>query len=265
MRRSRLLKFLGLGVVVVVTGIVLVGTLLPDTEVHLLGITGGIALAEPAFALAEDRHFLQEEAGMAAYMQTGQTIDVGKAKGVFRTIEKQTDTYIVGSVALPDYTAAEDVHVFVHQEGWLVSYYTREEPASKIVDWARYTPGSVPTKLELGLSIVAGWVGVPVKNVNYYAFHYPSAEKLTVIADSTTDGFYLTIPSEFTIHERAVSSSNHAGTVQRYGRLSPGELSLDVRHFVNRDSYRVRIDGKEALHHGSGCRHYAIVLVYREP
>jgi len=262
MRRSRLLKFLGLGVVAVVASIVLVGALLPDTEVPLLGITGGIALAEPAFAQAEDGHFLQEEAGMAAYMRTGQTIDVGKAKEAFRTIERQTTTYVVGSVALPDYTAAEDVHVFVHQEGWLVAYYSRQEPASKIVDWARYSPGSVPTKLELGLSIVAGYAGVPVKDVNYYAFHYPSADKLTVIADSTIDGFYLTIPSEFTVYERAVASSNLAGTVQRYGTVSPGELSPDVRRLVNRDSHRVRIDGKEVLYHGSTCRHYAIVLVY---
>ena len=272
MRRSRLLKFLGLGMVVVVAGIVLVGTLLPDAEVPLLGITGGIALAEPAFASTTDSNFLEQEAGIAAYADYARQLNLAKAKEKFRTIERETDTYIVGSVGLLGYTEDEDVHMFVHRDGWLVAYYTKHEPACRMIDWARYSPPVFGTKLALALDSLTGHLDLEHKAPGYYAFNYPEANRLMLIADRAS--FHVTIPGTVIVHERAISYSRNSGKESKYLRLAPGELSLDFRHLVDFEmgfyiysqSYaRINGERKLTLSRSDLLDGVGISLVYREP
>ena len=64
----------------------------------------------PGFAFGAS--FLEEEAGISAHAKldplTAQNlIDAATA---YKTIERQTAEYIVGSVALPNYSEADDVH-----------------------------------------------------------------------------------------------------------------------------------------------------------
>jgi len=253
-------------------GIILVGTLLPDTEVPLLGITGGIALAEPAFASTTGANFLEEEAGIAAYVNYARQLNLAKAKEKFRTIERETDTYIVGSVGLLGYTADEDVHMFVHREGWLVAYYTKHEPACRMIDWARYSPPAFGTKLALALDSLTGHLDLEHRNPGYYAFNYPEANRLMLIADRNS--FYVTVPGTLVVHERAISFSRATGTESKYSRLEPGELSLNVRHlvdfergtFTSSPSYaRINGERKLTLSRSDQIDGVGISLVYREP
>ena len=132
---------------------------------------GTMFLARPAFAAGMDTTFLEEEAGISTYTNVGQAIDLEAAKSVFRTIEYETDEYIVGSVPLPDYGETEDVHVFVHRDGWVVSYYLRDEPTAKIVDWENYGGGVIRgTKLEDGIFVVCAAIGVSGGDYKYYHF-----------------------------------------------------------------------------------------------
>jgi len=229
--------------------------------------------------------FLEEEAGISAYTNVGETIDLEKAKTAFRTIEYETDEYIIGSVPLPDYPETEDVHAYVHKDGWIVAYYLKEEPAAKIIDWEDYGTDEkiTGTKLEDGISVVCNAAGVPMRNIKYYDFRYPNADKLMIVADaqwgSGTDTFKLKIPSDFVFYERSYShccrkggsawgytpysemyideeqiSHIYEGNTD-YGMLSPTQLSLDMFHTI-------KIYG--AFGSTGGASFGAIVLIYRE-
>ncbi len=100
----------------------------------------GISLIRPAFAQEAEASFLEKEAGISAYTNLNQKIDLVKVKTAFRTVEKETSTYIVGSVPVPGYDEDSwkewpDVHCFVHKDGWIVAYYLADVPTSKIMYW----------------------------------------------------------------------------------------------------------------------------------
>jgi hypothetical protein len=224
--------------------------------------------------------FLKEEAGISAYTNVGEAIDIEKVKSVFRTIEYETSEYIIGSVPLPDYEETEDVHAYIHTDGWVVTYYLKEEVVAKILDWNDYTTDEkiTGTKLEDGVSMVCNAAGVPIRDLKYYDFRYPNAEKLMIIADAQwtdgTDTFNIKLPGEFVFYDRSYSHytyKSHGSTLKideneissiggygssatNYGQLSPTQLSLDTFHTVSLwhdDRY-----GGESFD--------AIVLVYRE-
>ncbi|MCL0095042.1 hypothetical protein M1O52_00610 [Dehalococcoidia bacterium] len=231
------------------------------------GISGLITLARPAFAAGTaGANFLEEEAGISAFTNVGREIDLVRARGAFRTIERETDEYIIGSVGVPGLGEANDVHVFVHRDGWVVAYYGRERPAAWIVDWRDLET----TKLEAALMQVTTAAGVSIGDVNYYDFRHPEAEKLMIIIDH--DSFNLKIPGAFTVFERSYSfrdgfysdiwrddsslTINGDTIVSRdewrgrvYATLTPAQLRPDVFHTVS-------TAGRETS--------VAIVLVYRE-
>ena len=246
----------------------------------------GVAGASPVDVAAQraGTTFLEEEAGISAYTNVGEAMDIEKVKATFRTIEYETSEYIIGSVPLPDYEETEDVHVYVHKDGWVVTYYLKEEVVAKILDWNDYTTDEqiTGTKLEDGVSVVCNAAGVPIRDLKYYDFRYPNAEKLMIIADAQwtegTDTFNIKLPGEFVFYDRSYShyaydslgstlkiDENEISSlgacndypVTHYGQLSPTQLSLDTFHTVS-------------LWHSGNLNNYkgeafdAIVLVYRE-
>ena len=234
-------------------------------------------------ALRAGTSFLEEEAGISAYTDVGQEIDLEDARDAFRTIEYETDEYIIGSVPLPDYAETEDVHAYVHKDGWVVAYYLEDEPVAKIVDWEDYSTDEIitGTKLEDGVSVVCNAAGVPIKYLKYYDFRYANADKLMIVADAQwtegTDTFDIKLPSDFVFYERSYShyaynsydstmkidekvisriDSCRYYSVTNYGQLSPTQLSLDTFHTIS------------LWHHEGGDfqgeAFDAIVLIYRE-
>lgn len=263
--------------------IVLLAMLAVITVVGLLAgtlsTTGTEALLE-----ADGTNFLEEEAGAAMYMNAGQALDLSKARTAYKTIEKETDTYIIGSMSLLDLPETEDVHCFVHVDGWIVTYYLKEEPLTKIVAWEYYSGGELTsTKLDQGIAKMCGYVQVPVPpetEIKKYHFQYPSANNWMIVTKSQygegTSSFNLQIPNEFTVYERSWShwakggSSMYPDTSQLkiddtlishistkgpakmdYGELAYGELPPGQLHEVSVSS------GDQA--------HVAIGLVYLEP
>ena len=99
-----------------------------------------LSLVSPVYALGATTvpTFLEEEAGMSMYVNIGKPIDLSKAKAVYKIIEKETTDYVVGSLSLPGLPQTDDVHCFVHKDGWIVVYYLKGEPISKIIDWNYY-------------------------------------------------------------------------------------------------------------------------------
>jgi hypothetical protein len=234
-------------------------------------------LVSPAFAQSTTTGttFLEEEAGMSIYVNIGASIDLSIAKPVYKTIEKETADYIVGSVSLPDLPETDDVHCFVHKDGWIVVYYLKAEPISKIIDWNYYSGGKLTkTKLQVGLEKMGLALGANVAGAKYYNFQYPYADKWMIIFESIETGvedtFNVKIPSTFNIYERSWSLHSPTGYLYlyiddayidyasggtRYGTLTAAQLAPDVFHTVKIHS---QYDGQYYTYRS------AIALTYKE-
>lgn len=210
---------------------------------------------------------IENEAGMSAYFKSPTTINLNSVVSLFRTIESQTATYIIGSIAVPDYPETEDVHVYIHVDGWVLAYYLKADPSGKIFDWKAYTGGAnIPTKLENVLSIVASQIGAPSPTPTYYDFRYPNATHLMLIADrlaDSLDSFQVNLPGSFGYYERSWSTyqseyildgtylASGCGTSQ--GTLTATQLSPDTFHTIKGNYF---------------CSNYmsiGLVLIYRVP
>lgn len=238
----------------------------------------------PAFAQSASLNttFLEEEAGMSIYVNVGAVINLSVARTAYKTIEKETSEYIIGSLSLPGLPETEDVHCFVHKDGWIVVYYLKAEPISKIIDWKNYNYSAnkiSKNKLQLGLDKMGNATGATVTNVKYYNFQYPNATKWMIIIDwrdgAGTDSFNLKIPGNFTVYER--SWSHYAQNIDEwfreyayfridgsiintitedgkteYGQLTAAQLSPDVFHTISIDCDKY------------GRQSGAIALAYKE-
>jgi len=232
------------------------------------GKNGEIALIKPPFlsnvsaATSPGPNFLYQEAGISAYTNVGETIDIGAIKSVFRTVERQTSDYIVGTVALPNHPVSDDVHVYVDKNGWVVAYYFKDKTASAILEWNSGAISGI--NLETAIDIIVKTVGTYTANKYYYDFSYPDANKLTIIVGGgSNSSFKLKIPSSFKVYEYSYSffvtppfdgslylDNNRILTSSpgvNFGLLSSTQLTPDVLHTIR-----------------SGSDYVAIVLVYKE-
>lgn len=218
--------------------------------------------------------FLDDEAGTAYYTNVSQILNLVTAKAQFRTIEADEPDYVVGSLELSGLPETEDVHCFVHIDGWIVAYYHKAEPVGKIIDWNYYSAGTLlKTKLSIGLEDMCLALGVTPTYTNYYNFEFPNANKLKIIIEERvhtgTDSFEIKLTSAFTYYERSWAhyitdglsrfylDTNVISEVTNgdfdYGELTPVQLTMDIFHTV--DIYTV-ITGER----GYG----AILLIYSD-
>jgi hypothetical protein len=167
-----------------------------------------------AVSTQEGTAFLEDEAGVSAYVNTSQSIDLNKAELCYRNIEYNCSDYIIGSVELPDLPEDEDVHVYVSADGWIVAYYLKDEPAGKIMQWIGYNGSEInTTKLEDAISKMCTCVEIPYQQIksdtNYYDFKYPDANRLMIIVDRMdvygTDKFEFKIPGEYEVYNASWS------------------------------------------------------------
>ncbi len=176
--------------------------------------SGGLLfLTLPAFAqAARADEFPYNEAGISAYVDMGQAIDLARSETAFSGIEASEPEYIIGSVELPN--LAEDMwpHVYVGGDGWILAYYPKSEPTSRLVQWVGYQQDEITTTtLRDALVQVTQRMGLSTSTVlaslGYYHFQYPSATKLLIAVDTTkgTDTFTYTIPSGLDLYEASWS------------------------------------------------------------
>jgi hypothetical protein len=211
--------------------------------------------------------YLDSEAGISAYYDSEFSINLNNAKNAFRTIETQTEDYIIGSVAVPNYVEHFDPHVYVHTSGWIMAYYLRSDPVSKIVDTKGYTISSTLLKTVVGK--VAAEAGVPFTDVTYYDFRYPNATNMILVAEDSGVGdktFTIKIPSSYGYYERGWNVAGSSCTFRlngvnnpniiyntfthKYGTLTASQLLPEVDHTVELPSAN---------------RNYGVlIIIYRE-
>jgi len=147
--------------------------------------------------------FLKQEAGPALYMNAGQTLSLTQAKTAYRNIEMETPDYIIGSMAVPSCpSVTDDVHCYVHKDGWIVVYYLKGEPLSKVVSSVYYSGGQLTsTKLDDGMEKVCNALGILKSGVKRYHFQWPSANNWEMVAG--TSAFNIKVPGSFNVYERS--------------------------------------------------------------
>lgn len=232
-----------------------------------------LALEQPSLvALAatdgqEGVNFLQQEAGISAYVKVDQAIDIPRLRAAFKVVEQLSDTYLTGQIAIPDLEENWHPRVFVTQDGWIVAYYPHHEPTSKMLaTWIRSANTTLTgTPLELAIretlrSVRISPLPTIMEGIRYYHFQHPTANRIMLIREDTNgdDFFYLTIPSGLGILDATwIAYDNISGSSGmwidgntitseyedfgiRFGDLLP-RLKPDTRHtiFVRRGSYGV--------------------------
>jgi hypothetical protein len=218
-------------------------------------------------ATREGTTIIEEEAGISVYINVSAKINLTKAKAVYRTTEHETENYTIGAVALPGYPVTEDVHVYVHKDGWIVAYYLNDEPVAKIINWFEYQcphPRDITrTKLKDAVVKVCDGAGVPLNwsYRKYYDFRAPNANRMMFVTGAQRVGYELSstfkikIPGDLMVCERswshfAANSSNSSrmkidehtinsfgpctdGWVTEYGIHTSVQLKPDVFHTVS--------------------------------
>ena len=174
--------------------------------------TNSFDMTRPDGVLAVSSFLGDGAAGISAYGQvSGPNLEL--AKNAFRNVEKDTDEYIIGSVALPDYEETDDVHVYVDISGWIVAYYCSTEEASKIIDWVDYhSAGEITgTKLSDAISIVTSAMSVtPPEDIKYFDFRYPDATEMMIVIDKEfvrgeTETFNIKVPTSHLMYSKTWS------------------------------------------------------------
>lgn len=177
---------------------------------------GEITLQMPPFlsiAKAEANQpasFADDEAGIAAYINVNQTIDLSKVDDLCRTIEEQNANYLLCSIGVPDYDENHDPKVYVHKDGWVMAYYRNSEPTSKIFDWKHFKGDSKATiTLEQVINQIVTKIGAAFTTPTYYHFAFPNANKMILVFEKTTpettDTFQAQLPGNFAYNERSWS------------------------------------------------------------
>lgn len=170
-------------------------------------------------------NFLEGTAGISAWFQFSDSVNLQSnlLRNKFRYIESESTTYLLGPVPVDGYSdVLDDVKVFVHSSGYVVAYYPRSEPTSKIFD----NPTLQPTRLETVLAKIADAIGTVDYQVNWYHWLYPQANRMLLVGrfrGNTGDSpFTINLSGSFEYFERSwikIASSSGNGTLTMDGAI----------------------------------------------
>lgn len=188
------------------------------------------AFAPPPVEAAGET-FLEKEAGITAYarLEWLESADKNWSKilGQFYSIEKQDVGYVVGTLRMYPISvktlSGMEPHVYVSKNGWVVAYFLKNEPAVRLICWpgGSVCPGGEGSNT-LGWAIqqVSAAGAAVAKDVSYFDFRYPSANRLFVARGNT---FSVLVPSSMTVYERSFSIH-----VKSYSQCSDGIIKVKI-------------------------------------
>jgi hypothetical protein len=211
---------------------------------------------------------LDDEAGISAYFETTDPINLDNAEDAYRVVEAKTSDYIIGSVPVPGYPEFYDPHVFVHKDGWILAYYLKEVSVAKIIDILSATVST--TNLHTVVSEMASAAGVPFTSVNYYDFRYPNATHILMVGENDSSGtsFTITLPSSYGYYERGWARDyygsnsiklNGVGLPRSYYYGSPYFLSFGVI-----TASQLLPDTEHTVEITTSGSYGVLIIVYRE-
>lgn len=169
--------------------------------------------------------FPKEDAGMSAYVKTD---DINENNNITKITEavaffeslgngmlvKGENTHVIGKmpvkIEIEGYSFNLNPYIYVDIEGWIVAYFSKDDPSSKIVQWTNYSPGDISvTILEEAINKMTAELDLLYSSLSYYHFQYPEANRMTIVIDtvnsldSPINNFSVTVPG--TVHESSYS------------------------------------------------------------
>jgi hypothetical protein len=189
------------------------------------GSTGGplgyaISLIRPALVQADTTTFPVDEAGIAAYVKLDSVdiTDLTEALSFYSSVTKQASTYVIGTVQVPNVTGPNYPHVYIGLDGWIVAYYLNTEEASRIMQWNGYEKGIITTTtLKDAIDIMCTSIGVNYSTgLNYYDFEFPSANRMTLIAETMPDYGWDFVPDVYNSFSVTIPGVLYEGSYSIY-------------------------------------------------
>ena len=159
--------------------------------------------------------FPEGEAGLAAYINTGQAVDLDKLKAIFSPVREVGENYILGTVPISDWGGNIDINLYADTDGWIVAYLKKEDPVSMVMQWGdsdadNPTIGVIKsTTLEDAIYKAgdAAAVGIVSNDINYYHFGFPNANRMMIIVKvQPTSGVgihQIEIPTNYNLFDSA--------------------------------------------------------------
>lgn len=238
----RAMKFL------IVSGILAFGLLAgliaeqsPAEESGLDNVNTSFALAPPAFAQGvPGDQFPASEAGVSAYIRVGESVDIKKARALFRGIQASGIDYLVGIVEIKGLPEELWPHLYVNADGWFLAYYSKFDPASKLMPWNGYQGGPITTTTlrealvqfttqYFASTQVAFSFSAVEEDLHYYDFRYPEATAFVLAADQVgpdeeEDSLRYAIPTGVLVYEG--SWAHYASDVHTWSTSQVDKVEL---------------------------------------
>lgn len=188
-------------------------SLVPPSFISTVRAAGGAGGGGGISAGTTPTTFPADEAGIAAYVSVGSSVDLNKTYAAYEDVIDTSSTHIIGTVRILNLIGDSVPLVYVGADGWVIAYYPEAEPASRIMQWINYSaPYINTTTLADAISKMATALGVDYESIKgdikYYDFRYPEAILMTMIVETagfSEDSFNLTIPEMFTLYNASYS------------------------------------------------------------
>ena len=202
--------------------------------IHLIAI---LFLAGCAAADAGDA-FPQDEAGMCAYVNIGESINLEDAVGAYTQMLELSATHAIGTIAIGNVHATDNIHVYVDVNGWIVAYLLRTEETAAMIQWSSVNvsnPVFERTTLSDAISnmctaIDVNYTGVE-GNIQYYDFEYPDADNMLIFTNTrTSDGddyTHVLVPDTNTLYAANYSLVNTAYSNRGWSKLYVDGVRLE--------------------------------------
>lgn len=240
---------------------------------YFLIITGILMLTMNANA-----SFPVDDAGIVAYVSVGSSADLNKTYATYEDVLDSSATHIIGTVRIANNIGYSVPLVYVGADGWVVAYYPKAEPASKIMQWNGYSKPYVnTTTLADAISKMATALEVSFEgikgDIKYYDFRYPEANLMTMIVETgggySYNSYNLTIPETMTLYN--ASYSHFGRSVNRVSSLTVDGTDISsVTYALTYGYYNITRDFKKDVPHkveiyGDGFAGFgaSTVLIYR--
>ena len=163
--------------------------------------------------------FPEDEAGISAYVNVGESIDLEEVSTIFDQIIAVNETYVIGKVPIPNFGGNIHLHLYADINGWIVAYFTKDEPASKIMQWSGTDTNNPKiteiktTTLEDAIEKACNATGIDYAgikpNIKYYDFEFPDADGMLLFvktrATSGSNYTHVSIPSDYALYEASYS------------------------------------------------------------
>ena len=159
--------------------------------------------------------FPEDEAGISAYVNVNQSINITEAVKAFTQIEELSQTHAIGIIPIDN----TNVHVYVDTDGYIVAYFKNTEPASNIIKWSGMdfdNPKIVDFTTNAAIKAMCDKINVYYRDIKddikYYDFEFPDAEKMVIFLNArSSDGdeyTHIFIPGKYRLYEASYSLIN---------------------------------------------------------